>query len=146
MQIEQVKSGLFQFRHVADKVPDCPTCGERCKSPSVIASMLGVTYGLVWSWSNKRGLKGHEGEFKEGKRQGTRGVTPLYYCVHEVNMWLVANPKRLRGKTPASWTVVRNFDGSEVKAPTHISPLHLTSDTYGEFSIDLIAKLNEGLV
>ena len=86
--------------------------------------------------------------FKDGAtRQGKHGVSPQYYCLDEVNMWLMANPKRLRNSKPASWAIVRDDEGREVsRVPANISPLHVTPETYGDFSIGLLAELNEGLV
>ena len=62
-------------------------------------------------------------------------------------MWLMANPKRLRNSKPASWAIVRDDEGREVRRmPANISPLHVTPETYGAFTIGLLAELNEGLV
>jgi hypothetical protein len=147
MQVEQIKETSIQIRYNADILPACPTCGVRCRSKREIGAMIGVSEGLVYYWHRVHGLKSISGIYREGKRQGTDGVTAQYYCLDEVNMWLIANPLRLKKRVPASWSVVRDDDGRAVSAiPSNVSPLHLTPETYGEFSIDLVAKLNEGLV
>ncbi len=147
MRVEQVQNKAFQLRHGCDVLPTCPTCGVRCRSGLEIGAMLGVKGSLVRTWQY-RGLPSYDGIFKNGaKRQGKNGVTPQYYCLDEVNMWLMANPKRLRNSKPASWAIVRDDEGREVsRVPANISPLHVTPETYGDFSIGLLAELNEGLV
>ena len=147
MRVEQVQNKTFQLRHGCDVLPTCPTCGVRCRSGLEVGAMLGVKDSLVRTWQY-RGLPSYDGIFKNGaKRQGKNGVTPQYYCLDEVNMWLMANPKRLRNSKPASWAIVRDDEGREVsRVPANISPLHVTPETYGDFSIGLLAELNEGLV
>lgn len=147
MKVEQVQSKVFQLRHGCDVLPNCPTCGVRCRSGQEIGAMIGVKDRLVRAWQYK-GLPSYDGIFKDGAtRQGKHGVTPQYYCLDEVNMWLMANPKRLRNRKPASWAIVRDDEGREIRrVPANISPLHVTPETYGNFTIGLLTELNEGLV
>ncbi len=146
MQYTQKLNKTIQVRYNADIVPDCPVCGSRCKSGREIASHIGVLQSLVWSWRG-RGLNSYSGLYRDNERQGTWGVTAQYYCQDEVNMWLVANPKRLNGRVPASWSLVKDDDGRVVSAiPTHVSSAHANTTLYGEFINNLVASLNPRLL
>ena len=50
MKVEQVQSKVFQLRHGCDVLPNCPTCGVRCRSGQEIGAMIGVKERLVRTW------------------------------------------------------------------------------------------------